>query len=74
MMTPARLLSAAHVSMVISLVISLGIIYLVYISEVELSIPKLVGLHICLIIFPAIFKVAYVARLTALKQLGRAVD
>jgi uncharacterized membrane protein len=74
MMTPERLLSAAHFSMAISLVVSLGVIYLVYISEVELSIPLLVGLHICLIIFPAVFKVAYVARLTALKQLGRSAD
>lgn len=73
-MKPDRLLSLSHWAMGICLLLSLMIIYLVYGSSVELSIPLLVALHIGLIIFPGIFKVAYVTRLTALKQLGRAVD
>jgi hypothetical protein len=69
-----RLLKAAHWSMAVTLILSLSIIYLAYGSAVTLSIPVQVMLHILLIIFPAIFKISYVARLNALKQLGRPVN
>lgn len=71
-----RLLKAAHWSMAVTLILSLSlsIIYLAYGSAVTLSISVQVMLHILLIIFPAIFKISYVARLNALKQLGRPVN
>jgi hypothetical protein len=69
-----RLLKAAHWSMAVTLILSLSIIYLSYGSAVTLSIPVQVMLHILLIIFPEIFKISYVARLNALKQLGRPVN
>lgn len=69
-----RLLKAAHWSMAVTLILSLSIIYLAYGSAVTLSIPVQVILHILLIIFPAIFKISYVARLNALKQLGKPVN
>ncbi|ARU26138.1 hypothetical protein CBR65_01090 [Cellvibrio sp. PSBB006] len=69
-----RLLKAAHWSMAVTLILSLSIIYLAYGSAVTLSIPVQVILHILLIIFPAIFKISYVARLNALKQLGRPIN
>ena len=69
-----RLLKAAHWSMAVTLILSLSIIYLAYGSAVTLSIPVQVMFHILLIIFPAIFKISYVARLNALKQLGRPVN
>lgn len=73
-MKPHNLLSYAHWAMSICLIVSVLIVYLVYGSNVELTIGALVALHIGLIIFPGVFKVAYVTRLTALKQLGRSVD
>lgn len=73
-MKAERLLFLAHWAMSICLLLSLLIVFLVYGSNTELSIRLLVALHIGLIIFPGIFKVAYVTRLTALKQLGRAVN
>lgn len=73
-MKPHRLLSYAHWAMSICFLISLAIAYLIYGSSVELSIGFLVALHIGLILFPGVFKVAYVTRLTALKQLGRSVN
>lgn len=73
-MTSHNLLSYAHWAMGICFVLSITIVYLVYGSGIELSIGLLVALHIGLILFPGVFKVAYVTRLTALKQLGRSVD
>ena len=69
-----KLLKAAHWSRAVTLILSLSIIYLAYGSAVTLSIPVQVMLHILLIIFPAMFKISYVARLNALKQLGRPVN
>jgi len=74
MVKPQTLLSCAHWAMALCLIISLGIVYLVYISDVQLSIAALIALHIALIIFPGIFKLGYVLRLTALKQMGRPVN
>lgn len=74
MVKPQTLLSFAHWAMALCLLVSLGIVYLVYISDVQLSIAALIALHIALIIFPGIFKLGYVVRLTALKQLGRPVN
>lgn len=69
-----QLLSYAHWAMGSCLAISLIIAYVIYGSSLELGIGVLVTLHIGLILFPGVFKVAYVTRLTALKQLGRSVD
>lgn len=57
--------------MALSLIISLLIVYVVYISDVVLNLGTIVALHIALIIFPVLFKASYVIRLTALKQLGK---
>lgn len=54
--------------------LSVAIIYIAYGAELSLSIPVQVALHIFLIILPAFFKIGYVVRLNALKQLGRPVN
>jgi hypothetical protein len=72
-MKPIALLKAAHWSMAITFIISLAILYVIYGAELNLSIPLLIFLHILFVVFAAIFKISYVARLTALKQLGRPV-
>lgn len=72
-MNSSALLRAAHLSMAITLMISLSILYIIYGAELSLTIPTLIFLHILFIMFATIFKISYVARLTALKQLGRPV-
>jgi len=73
-MKPPTLLKTAHWSMAITLVFSLALLYIIYGAELNLSIPLLIFLHILFVFLAAIFKISYVARLTALKQLGRAVN
>lgn len=73
-MRPKTLLSTAHWAMAATLLLSVVIIYIVYGIELNLSIPMQIGLHIFLIILPAFFKIGYVVRLNALKQLGRPVN
>ncbi|GGY79040.1 hypothetical protein GCM10011613_24780 [Cellvibrio zantedeschiae] len=72
-MKPSALLNIAHRSMAATLIISLIVIYLIYGIDLGFAIPMLVFLHILFVIMAAIFKISYVARLTALKQLGRPV-
>lgn len=57
--------------MAVTLTLVLITIYIIYGSNLILSIPLLVFLHIFLVLMAAIFKVSYVARLTALHQLKR---
>lgn len=73
-MNPANLLKTAHWSMAATFLLSVAIIYIAYGAELSLSIPVQVALHIFLIILPAFFKIGYVVRLNALKQLGRPVN
>lgn len=73
-MTPLKLLYLAHAAMIVSLVLSLGAIALAYVFEANLSLGTQVGAHMSLVVLPAIIKIGYVARLTALKQLGRPVN
>ncbi|RYY04241.1 MAG: hypothetical protein EOO53_02660 [Gammaproteobacteria bacterium] len=70
-MKPPILLSIAHWSMTITFVLVLFTVFIIYGADLALSIPVLVFLHIFLVLMAAIFKVSYVARLTALQQLGR---
>jgi len=72
-MKPAVMLKAAHFSMGSSLALSLIILYVIYGTSWNPGIPLLILLHILLVVFAAIFKISYVVRLTALKQLGRPV-
>lgn len=72
-MTSATILKASNWSMAITFVLSLALIYIIYGAELGLSIPLLIFLHILFVLLAAIFKISYVARLTALKQLGRPV-
>lgn len=72
-MTPSQILTTAHISMATSFIVALATLYIIYGSHLNLSIPILIFLHISFVIIAAIFKISYVARLTALKQLGRPV-
>lgn len=72
-MKSATILKASNWSMAITFVLSLALIYIIYGAELGLSIPLLIFLHILFVLLAAIFKISYVARLTALKQLGRPV-
>ena len=73
-MNPKTLLVSAHWVMAITFLLSILIIYFAYGTNTLLTIPTQVMLHVGMIIFPALFKISYVIRLTALKQLGRPVD
>ena len=70
-MKSMMLLHIAHWSMTITFTLFLFTAYIIYGSDLLLSIPLLVFLHIFLVLMAAIFKVSYVARLTALQQLKR---
>ncbi len=72
-MKSATILKAAHWSMATTFILSLAILYIIYGTELNLSIPILIVLHILVVLFAAIFKISYVARLTVLTQLGRPV-
>lgn len=73
-MNATSLLAFAHWVMAFTLSFSLLIVYVAYGTDVMLTIRTQVLLHVGLIIFPALFKISYIVRLNALKQLGRAVD
>lgn len=73
-MSPSTMLKVAHISMTVTFLVSLITLYIIYGSHLIMSIPLLIFLHIAFVIFAAIFKISYVARLTALKQLGRPVN
>jgi hypothetical protein len=71
-MKPATLLSVAHWAMGITFSCSILILYLIYGRDLGFSIRTLVFLHILFVLLAVIFKISYVVRLTALKQMGRA--
>jgi hypothetical protein len=73
-MNPGTLLTSAHWVMAITFSMSMIILYFAYGANMQLAILTQVLLHVGLIIFPALFKISYIIRLTALKQLGRPVD
>jgi len=73
-MNPKTLLVSAHWAMAITSVLSLSIFYVAYNRHTVLTISVQVMLHVGMIIFPALFKISYIIRLTALKQLGRTAD
>ncbi|HEY7884685.1 MAG TPA: transmembrane sensor/regulator PpyR [Cellvibrionaceae bacterium] len=73
-MTPQKLLNWAHGAMLGCLFLSAMMVYLAYGVPHLMSLPATVAAHIALIIFPAGLKIGYVLRLTALKQMGRAVN
>lgn len=72
-MKPSGMLKLAHWSMASAFIVSLIVLYVIYGAELSLSIPVLIFLHILFVVIAAIFKISYVARLTALKQMGRPV-
>lgn len=73
-MNSTTMLTFAHWVMAATLLLSLTIVYVAYGTDLILTIHTQVLLHVGLIIFPALFKISYIIRLTALKQLGRSVD
>lgn len=73
-MNSLTLLKLAHWAMALTLVSSLLIVYIAYGTNLILGIRTQVLLHVGLIILPAVFKISYILRLNALKQLGRAVN
>lgn len=60
--------------MAATFIFSLALLYIIYGAELNLSIPLLIFLHILFVLLAAVFKISYVARLAALKQLGRPVN
>jgi len=72
-MNPLKLLKLAHIGLVASLLLSGLAVALGYVFYQGLSLGAQVAAHVSLIVLPAILKISYVARLTALKQLGRPV-
>jgi len=70
-MKPFIILRIAHWAMATTLILALGIIVLIYGFDVGLSIPVLIFFHIFFVLLATIFKISYVARLAALKQLGK---
>jgi hypothetical protein len=72
-MKPLTMLKVAHLSMAITFLLSVIILFVIYGMELGLGIPLLIFLHILFVVMAAIFKISYVMRLTALKQLGRPV-
>ncbi len=73
-MNPLKLLHIAHAGMLVSLLLSSGALSMAYVFAHSLGLGTQVASHIALIVFPAFFKLSYVLRLSALKQLGRPVD
>ena len=73
-MNPKAMLHYAHCTMATALCVSLLIVYILYGSNLILTIPVQALLHVGLIIFPTCIKVSYIVRLYALKQLGRPVN
>lgn len=73
-MNPKAMLTYAHCTMATMLCLSLLILYIAYASTLTLSILTQAVLHVGLIIFPTFFKVSYIIRLIALKQLGKPVN
>jgi hypothetical protein len=70
-MKPLTLLKVAHISMAITFLLSVIILVIIYGMELPLGIPLLIFLHILFVVMAAIFKISYVLRLNALKQLGK---
>ncbi|WP_049629510.1 MULTISPECIES: hypothetical protein [unclassified Cellvibrio] len=73
-MNPKAMLNYAHCTMAATLSLSLLIVYVTYGSNLILTIPTQAILHVGLIIFPTFFKISYIIRLNALKQLGKPVN
>ncbi len=73
-MKPETLLCYAHRTMGVCLLFSLLIIYVLYIVKVDMKLGTQISLHIGLVIFPAFLKIGYIARLAALKQMGRTAN
>jgi len=71
-MKPAILLSIAHWVMGITFSFSILILYIIYGRDLGLNIFTLVSLHILFVLLAVLFKISYVVRLAALKQMGRA--
>lgn len=70
-MKPVDILRLAHWSMGITFSLGGFILILIYGTRIPLGIPVTVFLHILFVLLATGFKVSYVARLAALKQLGR---
>jgi ABC-type molybdate transport system permease subunit len=73
-MNPKAMLTYAHCTMATTLCFSLLIVYVMYGTNFTFTIPVQALLHVCLIIFPTFFKISYIVRLNALKQLGKPVN
>lgn len=65
-----NLLKTANMTMALTLLFFLVSVVLAYGYEQHLPVMTLAVLHVSLMIFAGMFKVSYVARLVAQKQLG----
>lgn len=73
-MNPKAMLAYAHSVMAATFCFSLLIVYVTYGAKFTFTIPIQALLHVGLIIFPTFFKISYIVRLIALKQLGKPVN
>lgn len=73
-MSSRQLLQLGHLGMLVSFVFSCAAVALGYFFYAGLSLVAQVMAHMMLIVMPAIFKISYLIRLTALKQLGLPVN
>ena len=73
-MQPIKLLSLAHMGMVLSIALSLGAVAMGYWFYHGLTLAWQLAAHVSLIPFCTLLKIRYITRLVALKQLGRPVD
>lgn len=70
-MAPSTILKIAHISMATTFTVAVITLYIIMVAILIYGISALIFLHILFVFLAAIFKISYVAQLTALKQLGR---
>lgn len=68
-----RLLTSANIAMVVTLLLFLTAVVLAYGFDEYFGLYTLVLFHITQLVFAGLFKLSYVVRLVAQKQLGYAI-
>lgn len=71
---PDRILKVAHLIMLTCFFVTTLCLILVYGFDQHLEIYVLIGLHVSIIIFAALFKLGYLLRLNCLKAMGMPVN
>ena len=66
----SKRLRYANISLTLSTLITLGAIIFVYFVEEHFSLEQQIAGHVTIIVMPALLKLAYILRITCLKQLS----